>query len=201
MPTDFDRSRSCTSSTKVSVADLSDGEDQVATKGTNKGLEGHDDWVNTVAFSADGQRLASASDDKTVKIWDRATGQCLQTVDVGPSMTNLSFAPDGSYLPTEVGVIKVESSPRLQVITAGSVNITAATATAATVEDHTFERHGAKQDGYSLSLDRSWITRNGQNVLWLPPEYRAQCSAVLGRTVCIGCRSGRVLFFGFSPDS
>ncbi|KAG8664814.1 uncharacterized protein FPOAC1_013594 [Fusarium poae] len=38
-------------------------------------LEGHGDRVTSVVFSADGQRLASGSDDKTVKIWDAATGR------------------------------------------------------------------------------------------------------------------------------
>jgi WD40 repeat protein len=37
-------------------------------------LEGHSDSVNSVAWSHDATRLASASSDKTIKIWDPATG-------------------------------------------------------------------------------------------------------------------------------
>ncbi|MEH2118718.1 nSTAND1 domain-containing NTPase, partial [Nostoc sp.] len=43
-------------------------------------LEGHSDRVISVVFSPDGQRLASASDDKTIKLWDAATGKLLQTL-------------------------------------------------------------------------------------------------------------------------
>ncbi|KXX77775.1 Vegetative incompatibility protein HET-E-1 [Madurella mycetomatis] len=40
-------------------------------------LKGHSHPVNSVAWSYDSSRLASASYDMTVKIWDPATGQCV----------------------------------------------------------------------------------------------------------------------------
>ena len=54
-------------------------------------LEGHSDWVLSVAFSPDGSRLASGSDDRTVRVWNVATGQVEQTLE-GHSDTVLSVA-------------------------------------------------------------------------------------------------------------
>ena len=43
-------------------------------------LSGHDGWVYSVAFSADGSKVVSGSWDKTVKIWSADNGEVLQTL-------------------------------------------------------------------------------------------------------------------------
>jgi tetratricopeptide (TPR) repeat protein len=59
----------------------------------------HAGWVTSVAFSPDGQRLASASSDKTAKIWDSATGKELFAVKShAGTVFAVAFSPDGQRL-------------------------------------------------------------------------------------------------------
>ncbi|KAL2140827.1 hypothetical protein VTI28DRAFT_3191 [Corynascus sepedonium] len=62
-------------------------------------LEGHSHWVWSVAFSPDGQRLASGSRDYTIKIWEAASGSCLHTLQGHRRpISSVDFSPDGQRL-------------------------------------------------------------------------------------------------------
>ena len=62
-------------------------------------LAGHDKHINSVVFSPDGRRIATASDDKTVKIWESLTGKVVFTFKGHSSkITHAVFSPDGKWV-------------------------------------------------------------------------------------------------------
>jgi WD40 repeat protein len=62
-------------------------------------LEGHSYLALSVAFSHDSTRLASASLDDTIKIWDVHSGECLQTLKGhSDSVYSVAFSHDSARL-------------------------------------------------------------------------------------------------------
>jgi WD40 repeat protein len=66
-------------------------------------LKGHTGFVWSAAFSADGQSLATASWDTTIKLWDVATGMEKATDGSRYRVYAVAFSPDGAQLASAGG--------------------------------------------------------------------------------------------------
>ena len=179
-------------------------------------LEGHSSSVTSVAFSHDSARLASASHDRTVKIWDASSGECLQTLKGhSDSVRSVAFSHDSARLASASGdrTVKIwdaSSGECLQTLSTGNAlfkisfdtagsylqteigTIDISTSSGLIIVPTVTEPQNPRYQGVALSADRAWITYNSENLVWLPSEYRPSCPPVLGKTIGIGVGSGKV---------
>jgi hypothetical protein len=64
-------------------------------------LAGHTMGVESMAIASDGTWLATTSRDRTIRIWDAATGQCRATLAGHTGgVRSVAIAPDGTWLAT-----------------------------------------------------------------------------------------------------
>jgi WD40 repeat protein len=177
----------------------------------------------SAAFSHDSKLLASASDDKTVKIWDTATGILQQTLEGHNSWVILVAFSRGSKLLASAstnGTVKIwdtvagtlqqtiicdsyitsllfDISNSILITNIGRIKIDRTKPP--TLSKSSQEGRG-EGDSQGLSISGSWVTWNTQKFLWLPPDYRAiTCNiSQSGSTVAISCDSRKVFIIGFS---
>jgi|GEM_PF-3100843 len=61
-------------------------------------LKGHTDRIHRISWSPDGNYLASPSKDKTIRIWDEGTGECVFTLEEQDEIKHSEWSPNGQNL-------------------------------------------------------------------------------------------------------
>jgi serine/threonine protein kinase len=81
-------------------------------------LHGHSNVVHGIAFAPDGKTVLSASEDRSLKVWDVATGKHVRGwAGLDGAVNGVAFAPDGRHLAmananSTVYVLRLAGPPR-----------------------------------------------------------------------------------------
>ncbi|MHC4070924.1 MAG: WD40 domain-containing protein [Planctomycetota bacterium] len=140
-------------------------------------LRGYSERVRSVAFRPDGKRIVSGSTDRTVKVWDSATGSELITLQGHEDrLRSVVFSPDGKRIVSGGGALKIwDAETGSQVMT---------------LEDHTGDVVSAvfRPDGKQIVSG----SEDGTVKVW-DAETGSEVMALRGDEELLHC-------VGFSPD-
>ena len=174
-------------------------------------LKGHMGSVWSVAFSQDGSRVVSGSDDKTVRIWNVMTGEVEANLKTNMEwIDSVAFSQDGSQVVfgsddpivriwnTVTGEQQLMTTPTITLPDASTVHLAGKGKFHISYpEQLKVSIHGP----LSISYDYQWVV-GALHDCWIPSHnHNFISSSISGDRVCLGYPSGKVIIFDMKVAS
>ena len=142
--------------------------------------------------------VASASGDKTVRLWDAATGTALRTLEVHSSYVfSVAFFPDGKLVVSRSWKSMIDLHDTTMWLLDGATGAGLLTFNGPPYEvtSATFSPDGKVMD--TLLLSDNWIEQGEEKIIWLHPDHRGELVASHKGTIVLAQSCGRIFIMRF----